>query len=57
MERVKKKKWGMSIIEKVRRVEAFHKHLDICIRCSKEPFNLCKIGRMILTGEEGEDNG
>lgn len=26
----------------------FHKHLDVCRQCEKNPFNLCEIGRKLL---------
>lgn len=29
--------------------DMFHAHLDICERCSNEPFNLCPTGARLLT--------
>lgn len=30
------------------KAQAFHDHLDVCARCSSEPFNLCDIGASLL---------
>ncbi len=26
----------------------FHEHLNVCKRCREQPFNLCKVGSLIL---------
>lgn len=28
--------------------ERFHAHLDVCVRCSTTPFDLCGEGRVLL---------
>ena len=38
-------------------ISPFHKHLDSCHRCSNSPFNLCVIGKMLLSAEVGNNNG
>ena len=25
-------------------IDLFHEHLDVCLQCANEPFNLCEIG-------------
>lgn len=30
----------------------FHKHLDVCEQCADNPFDLCRAGHKLLTGEE-----
>jgi hypothetical protein len=31
--------------------DKFHKHLDECKQCRDNPFDLCPVGHVILTGE------
>lgn len=28
--------------------DAFHKHLDECVQCEQNPFNLCPIGCLLI---------
>jgi hypothetical protein len=30
-------------------VSKFHSHLDICLQCRENPFNLCPVGAKLLT--------
>ena len=31
-------------------IEIFHKHLDNCVQCRNQPFNLCRTGQDIIEG-------
>lgn len=30
---------------------AFHQHLDVCAQCRNNPFKLCPVGHLLLTGQ------
>jgi hypothetical protein len=34
-----------------RDVNSFHTHLDVCLQCESQPFNLCLIGSQLLHAE------
>ncbi len=38
-----------------KKIDAFHAHLDVCVRCARNPFDLCSEGDRLIRAAVEED--